>query len=120
MFVPDVGRTGFGPSRGAWKNPPAVHPLPGCKADAAALGSSLPLRRPGEPRLSTTEPQKSEAPSKRLATYFHVHLVSDSTGETLNAMAKAVVARFEGVIPIEHIYALIRSPTQLERVLEEI
>lgn len=70
--------------------------------------------------MSTPEPQKPEAPSKRLATYFHVHLVSDSTGETLNAMAKAVVARFEGVIPIEHIYALIRSPRQLERVLEEI
>ena len=29
----------------------------------------------------------------RLATYFHVHLVSDSTGETLNAMARAVCAR---------------------------
>lgn len=56
----------------------------------------------------------------RLATYFHVHLVSDSTGETLNAMAKAVTARFDGVIPIEHIYALVRSPKQLERVLEEI
>jgi regulator of PEP synthase PpsR (kinase-PPPase family) len=56
----------------------------------------------------------------RFATYFHVHLVSDSTGETLNAMAKAVVARFEGVIPIEHIYALVRSKKQLERVLEEI
>ena len=56
----------------------------------------------------------------RLATYFHVHLVSDSTGETLNAMAKAVVARFDGVIPIEHIYALVRSAKQMDRVLEEI
>lgn len=56
----------------------------------------------------------------RFATYFHVHLVSDSTGETLNAMAKAVVARFDGVIPIEHIYALVRSRKQLERVLHEI
>jgi regulator of PEP synthase PpsR (kinase-PPPase family) len=56
----------------------------------------------------------------RLATYFHVHLVSDSTGETLNAMAKAVVARFDGVIPIEHIYALVRSHKQMERVLEEV
>jgi hypothetical protein len=46
--------------------------------------------------------------------------VSDSTGETLNAMAKAVVARFDGVIPIEHIYALVRSRKQLDRVLEEI
>ena len=56
----------------------------------------------------------------RLATYFHVHLVSDSTGETLNAMARAVCARFNNVLPIEHIYALVRSSRQLERALGEI
>lgn len=60
------------------------------------------------------------AGSSRLATYFHVHLVSDSTGETLNAMAKAVVARFDRVIPIEHIYALVRSDKQMEDVLAEV
>jgi len=70
--------------------------------------------------LSTDPQPKSATPSRRFSTYFHVHLVSDSTGETLNAMAKAVVARFDGVIPIEHIYALVRSPKQLERVLEEV
>jgi regulator of PEP synthase PpsR (kinase-PPPase family) len=59
------------------------------------------------------------APS-RLATYFHVHLVSDSTGETLNALARAVCARFENVLPIEHIYALVRSQRQLERALADI
>jgi [pyruvate, water dikinase]-phosphate phosphotransferase / [pyruvate, water dikinase] kinase len=56
----------------------------------------------------------------RLATYFHVHLVSDSTGETLNAMARAVCARFDDVLPIEHIYALVRSQRQLAKVLREI
>ncbi|ACG76415.1 conserved hypothetical protein [Phenylobacterium zucineum HLK1] len=56
----------------------------------------------------------------RLATYFHVHLVSDSTGETLNAMARAVCARFENVLPIEHIYALVRSQRQLDRALGDI
>ncbi|MFM1958616.1 MAG: hypothetical protein RL588_133 [Pseudomonadota bacterium] len=56
----------------------------------------------------------------RFATYFHVHLVSDSTGETLNAMARAVCARFENVLPIEHYYALVRSPRQLERALADI
>jgi regulator of PEP synthase PpsR (kinase-PPPase family) len=56
----------------------------------------------------------------RLATYFHVHLVSDSTGETLNAMARAVCARFEHVLPIEHIYALVRSQRQLDRALGDI
>ena len=60
------------------------------------------------------------SPSPRLATYFHVHLVSDSTGETLNAMARAVCARFDDVLPIEHIFALVRSGRQLERVLAEI
>jgi regulator of PEP synthase PpsR (kinase-PPPase family) len=57
---------------------------------------------------------------QRLATYFHIHLVSDSTGETLNAMARAVCARFEDVLPIEHIYPLVRSARQLERVEIEI
>jgi len=56
----------------------------------------------------------------RISTFFHVHLVSDSTGETLNAMARAVCARFENVLPIEHIYALVRSPRQLERALTDI
>jgi hypothetical protein len=56
----------------------------------------------------------------RLATYFHIHLVSDSTGETLNALARAVCARFENVLPIEHIYALVRSTRQLERALSDI
>jgi regulator of PEP synthase PpsR (kinase-PPPase family) len=59
-------------------------------------------------------------PPSRLATYFHVHLVSDSTGETLNALARAACARFTNVLPIEHIYALVRSARQLERALEEI
>jgi [pyruvate, water dikinase]-phosphate phosphotransferase / [pyruvate, water dikinase] kinase len=58
--------------------------------------------------------------ASRFATYFHVHLVSDSTGETLNAMARAVCARFDNVLPIEHIYALVRSPRQLERALTDI
>lgn len=56
----------------------------------------------------------------KISTYFHVHLVSDSTGETLNALAKAAAARFEAIIPIEHIYVLIRSEKQMERALQEI
>ena len=51
---------------------------------------------------------------------FHVHLVSDSTGETLSSLVRAAIARFEGVNPVEHIYALVRSERQLERALEEI
>lgn len=53
-------------------------------------------------------------------SYFHLHLVSDSTGETLITVARAVVAQYEGVAAIEHVYPLVRSATQLERVLTEI
>ncbi|EDX81240.1 MAG: kinase/pyrophosphorylase [Alphaproteobacteria bacterium] len=70
--------------------------------------------------MSPARPSGPRPGPTRLATYFHVHLVSDSTGETLNAMAKAVTARFDGVIPIEHIYALVRSEKQMERVLQEV
>lgn len=66
--------------------------------------------------------QGAAAKTARLtvASYFHVHLVSDSTGETLNAMLKATTSQFAAAKPLEHIYALIRSRPQLERVLAEI
>jgi regulator of PEP synthase PpsR (kinase-PPPase family) len=60
------------------------------------------------------------SPNLRFATYFHLHLVSDSTGETLNAMSRAACARFNNVLEIEHIYALVRSGAQVDRVLGEI
>jgi [pyruvate, water dikinase]-phosphate phosphotransferase / [pyruvate, water dikinase] kinase len=51
---------------------------------------------------------------------FHVHLVSDATGETLNAIAKAALAQFDDVNVEQHSYALVRSPKQLERALDHI
>lgn len=51
---------------------------------------------------------------------FHVHLVSDATGETLNAIARAALAQFEGVTVNEHFYALVRSTRQLARAVEHI
>jgi regulator of PEP synthase PpsR (kinase-PPPase family) len=53
-------------------------------------------------------------------SYFHLHLVSDSTGETLIAVARAAVAQYEGVSAIEHVYPLVRSSKQLDRVIAEI
>jgi regulator of PEP synthase PpsR (kinase-PPPase family) len=51
---------------------------------------------------------------------YHVHLVSDATGETLNAIARAALAQFEGVKVHEHFYALVRSQRQLQRAVEHI
>lgn len=52
--------------------------------------------------------------------YFHLHLVSDATGETLINVGRAACAQYAGVLPIEHVYPLVRSMKQLERVLSEI
>jgi len=52
--------------------------------------------------------------------YFHLHLISDSTGETLIAVSRAATAQYQGVTSIEHIYPLIRNAAQLERVIAEI
>jgi regulator of PEP synthase PpsR (kinase-PPPase family) len=52
--------------------------------------------------------------------YFHLHLVSDSTGETLITVARAVAAQYTNVTPVEHVYPLVRSQKQLDRVLDEI
>lgn len=60
------------------------------------------------------------APSGEIGINFHVHMVSDSTGETLMEVMRASVAQFQNVRPIEHLFALVRSPTQLERALDHI
>ena len=62
----------------------------------------------------------SEVSKRKLQVYFNVHLVSDSTGETLNAVMRAACAQFDNVLPLEHNYYLVRSERQLDRVLQEI
>jgi [pyruvate, water dikinase]-phosphate phosphotransferase / [pyruvate, water dikinase] kinase len=51
---------------------------------------------------------------------FHLHLVSDSTGETLEAVAKACLAQFENAEAIKHFWPMIRSERQLGKVIESI
>ena len=52
--------------------------------------------------------------------FFHMHLVSDATGETLNSVAKAAAAYYADYQLIEHIYALVRSENLLKKVLDDI
>ncbi|QRG08191.1 kinase/pyrophosphorylase [Xanthobacter dioxanivorans] len=66
-------------------------------------------------RWITVSPSKSPAES-----YFHLHLVSDATGETLINVGRAACAQYVNVLPIEHVYPLVRSMKQLERVLNEV
>jgi regulator of PEP synthase PpsR (kinase-PPPase family) len=52
--------------------------------------------------------------------YFHLHLVSDATGETLITVARAAAAQYANVSPVEHLYPMVRSKKQLDHVLAEI
>jgi [pyruvate, water dikinase]-phosphate phosphotransferase / [pyruvate, water dikinase] kinase len=52
--------------------------------------------------------------------YFHLHLVSDSTGETLIAVSRAATTQYQGVASIEHVYPLVRTSEQLDRVMSEL
>lgn len=49
-----------------------------------------------------------------------MHLVSDSTGETLTTIAKAVAVQYAKARPIEHVQPLVRSQRQLDRCLQEV
>ncbi|MEM7568744.1 MAG: pyruvate, water dikinase regulatory protein [Pseudomonadota bacterium] len=50
----------------------------------------------------------------------HLHLVSDATGETLESVVKAALAQFDGVDVAKHYWPMIRSPKQMERVMQDI
>ncbi len=51
---------------------------------------------------------------------LHLHLLSDSTGETLEMMAKAALAQFDGVETMKHFWPMIRGEAHLNRILAEI
>ncbi len=50
----------------------------------------------------------------------HLHLISDSTGETVSSVARAVFVQFDDVEPIEHSWSLVRTQSQIDKVLAAI
>ncbi|HEX8381681.1 MAG TPA: pyruvate, water dikinase regulatory protein [Allosphingosinicella sp.] len=53
-------------------------------------------------------------------TLLHLHLLSDSTGETLEVIANACLAQFEGVEVRRHLWPMVRSEGHLDRVLDDV
>jgi hypothetical protein len=51
---------------------------------------------------------------------LHLHLLSDSTGETLEVIAKACLAQFDDVEALRHFWPMVRSEGHLDRVLDDI
>jgi len=51
---------------------------------------------------------------------YHLHLVSDATGETIHSVARACLSQFDSAEPEEHHWSLVRTVGQIERVLANI
>lgn len=51
---------------------------------------------------------------------IHLHLVSDSTGDTVRSVARATLAQFEEAEVTEHFWSLVRTEAQVERVIEGV
>ncbi len=62
-------------------------------------------------------PQFTPIPTPK---HFHLHLVSDASGETLTTMAKAAVVQIAGAKPNRHMHPLVRNPKQLAIVMQHI
>ena len=89
----------------------------GGDVDRLSAGPPPPARRLGLAQKFCCFPQmtSSDPPSA-----FHLHLISDATGETLLTMAKAAAVQYPQVRAIEHVHPLIRTEKQLERALYEV
>jgi len=51
---------------------------------------------------------------------FHIHLVSDSTGETVDHVSRASLVQFPDIKPVDHVWPLVRSTEQVEKVIRSI
>src|SRR5204862_218015 len=99
----------------------AAH-LPLCEYRSDLSRSAWLTRLAPGPKPWPSPQRSTDCPGmpQRSGGFFHLHLVSDATGETLITVARAAAAQYASVAPIEHIYPLVRTEKQLDRVISEI
>jgi hypothetical protein len=51
---------------------------------------------------------------------FHLHMVSDSTGETVGLVARACLVQFDTIDAHEHLWSMVRSKEQVQEILDGI
>jgi regulator of PEP synthase PpsR (kinase-PPPase family) len=52
--------------------------------------------------------------------YFHLHLISDATGETLLNVGRAAAAQYSATQAIEHVHSLVRTPAQVDHIVDDL
>jgi hypothetical protein len=58
-----------------------------------------------------------DATDPTAVTRLHLHLVSDSTGETVHSVARACLVQFDDVQAVEHVWSMVRTRNQIDRVI---
>ncbi len=111
---------------GSAKSFPGIFPSRWAIDTAAELWTSPPLIQSlricvsRQPDLSTTTHNPPMNLVNKPQSFFHLHLISDATGETLLAAGRAAAAQYKDARAIEHIYPLVRTEKQLMKVFEDI
>jgi regulator of PEP synthase PpsR (kinase-PPPase family) len=103
----------FVPNVLAVSRPPTI-------VDKSASDTVAPSRRPPPSHFVHTSPQAGKNSVNKPQSFFHLHLISDATGETLLAAGRAASAQYKDARAIEHIYPLIRTEKQLMKVFDDI
>src|SRR5690606_24509378 len=67
-----------------------------------------------------SSPQIGKNSVNKPHAFFHLHMISDATGETLLAAGRAAAAQYNSARAIEHIYPLIRTEKQVMKVFDDI
>jgi len=85
-----------------------------------------PTRRSGSfPRTDGNGPQAAAdnrltAQVSKMLSRFHIHLVSDSTANTVHSVARACLVQFDGAQAIEHVWSMVRTRSQIDRVVAAV
>jgi len=51
---------------------------------------------------------------------FHLHLISDATGETVGNLTRACIVQFPDAHPEEHVWNLVRTKKELDKIIKGI
>lgn len=64
--------------------------------------------------------EDTEAGAPAPVRQFYIHMISDATGSTLQGLARACLAQFDDIDPVERFWPLVRSERQLDRVMQDV
>ncbi|GBD41654.1 Putative pyruvate, phosphate dikinase regulatory protein [bacterium HR39] len=95
-------------------------PPVGEAVDGSGKGTGNGPGHPSGEELSRLFREAVQKVTRREPIRLNVHLVSDSTGETVTTVARAALAQFEDVEPVENVWFFVRTREQLERILAVI